>query len=148
LQRAGFHSQNSSPGAILIIGHELQVCHITSSVLKFWDFDFGGFFSELAQIFNESSTELVKNMEWKNSLRFNRNPDPMMPVIAYYPPSNYASKEHRQDTYILFVELIKAFDTANHDLLFAIIAKYGAPSTLIDVIKCLPERGLQTLTCF
>jgi hypothetical protein len=36
-------------------------------------------------------------------------------------------KEHQQDTYLLFIDLIKAFDTANHDLLFAILEKYGAP---------------------
>ena len=36
-------------------------------------------------------------------------------------------KEHQQDTYLLFIDLIKAFDTANHDLLFAILKKYGTP---------------------
>jgi hypothetical protein len=43
-------------------------------------------------------------------------------------------KEHQQDTYLLFIDLIKAFDTANHDLLFAILEKYGTPRELIDVI--------------
>jgi hypothetical protein len=43
-------------------------------------------------------------------------------------------KEHQQDTYLLFIDLIKAFETANHDLLFAILEKYGAPQALIDVI--------------
>jgi hypothetical protein len=33
-------------------------------------------------------------------------------------------KECQQDSYELFVDLIKAFDTANHDLLFK---KYGIP---------------------
>jgi hypothetical protein len=46
-------------------------------------------------------------------------------------------REHIQDTYVLFVDLIKAFDTANHDLLFEILAKYSAPPTLIDVIHQL-----------
>jgi hypothetical protein len=36
-------------------------------------------------------------------------------------------REHNQNTYVLFVDLIKAFDTANHDLLFEILAKYGTP---------------------
>jgi hypothetical protein len=42
-------------------------------------------------------------------------------------------REHNQDTYILFVNLIKAFDTTNHDLLFEILAKYGAlsPSSML-----------------
>jgi hypothetical protein len=37
----------------------------------------------------------------------------------------------------LFVDLIKAFDTADHELVFALLAKYGAPSALIDVIRRL-----------
>jgi hypothetical protein len=49
-------------------------------------------------------------------------------------------KEHQQDTYVLFVDLIKAFDTANHDLLFELLGKYGAPPPLIDVIKRLHEN--------
>jgi hypothetical protein len=43
-------------------------------------------------------------------------------------------KEHEQDTYLLFIDLIKAFDTANYDLLFAILKKYGTPRALIDVV--------------
>jgi hypothetical protein len=49
-------------------------------------------------------------------------------------------KEHNQDTYVLFVDLIKAFDTPNHDLLFEILAKYGAPPALIDVICRLHDN--------
>jgi hypothetical protein len=49
-------------------------------------------------------------------------------------------KEHQQDTYLLFIDLIKAFDTANHDLLFAILEKYGAPRALIDVIQHLHDN--------
>jgi hypothetical protein len=46
-------------------------------------------------------------------------------------------KEHNLDTYVLFVDLVKAFDTANHDLLFELLGKYGAPPPLIDVIRRL-----------
>jgi hypothetical protein len=49
-------------------------------------------------------------------------------------------KEHQQDTYLLFIDLIKAFDTANHDLLFAILKKYGIPRALIDVIRHLHDN--------
>jgi hypothetical protein len=36
--------------------------------------------------------------------------------------------------------MIKAFDTANHDLLFAILEKYGTPRALIDVIRHLHDN--------
>jgi len=35
------------------------------------------------------------------------------------------------------VDLIKAFDTANHELLFELLLKHGAPEPLVDVIKRL-----------
>jgi len=35
------------------------------------------------------------------------------------------------------VDLIKAFDTANHELLFKLLAKFGCPEPLIDVIRRL-----------
>jgi hypothetical protein len=56
-------------------------------------------------------------------------------------------KEHHQDMYILYIDLIKASDTANHDLLFAILVKYGAPPVLIDCCQA-PSRGLQIQTSF
>jgi hypothetical protein len=49
-------------------------------------------------------------------------------------------KEHQQETYLLFIDLIKAFDTANHDILFAILEKYGAPQVLIDIIQRLHDN--------
>ena len=44
-------------------------------------------------------------------------------------------REHELDSYVLFVDLIKAFDTANHDLLFSLLAKYGAPPALVSAIS-------------
>eukprot|EP00978_Attheya_sp_CCMP212_P004158 scaffold9027_cov61-Attheya_sp.AAC.6 len=44
-------------------------------------------------------------------------------------------KQHGQDTWAVFVDLVKAFDTADHKLLFAILKKYGIPDTLITVIE-------------
>jgi hypothetical protein len=35
-------------------------------------------------------------------------------------------REHQLPTYAVFVDLIKAFDTANHDLLFALLLPFGA----------------------
>jgi hypothetical protein len=46
-------------------------------------------------------------------------------------------REHNLETHVLFVDLVKAFDTVNHDLLFCILRKYGIPDTLISVIQSL-----------
>ena len=46
---------------------------------------------------------------------------------------------HDLDTHVLFVDLIKAFDTANHELLFKLLAKFGCPEPLIDVIRRLHD---------
>ena len=46
-------------------------------------------------------------------------------------------KEHNQDTWCVFVDLVKAFDTVNHSLLFLVLAKFGIPEYLICIIKKL-----------
>jgi hypothetical protein len=42
---------------------------------------------------------------------------------------------HGKETYVLFVDLVKAFDTVIHEALFTILSKYGIPQNLITVIK-------------
>jgi hypothetical protein len=44
-------------------------------------------------------------------------------------------KQHGKETWAVFVDLVKAFDTADHQLLFAILKKYGIPSNLVKVIE-------------
>ena len=44
-------------------------------------------------------------------------------------------RNHDQDTYVAFVDLVKAFDTADHELLIEILKKYGAPPNLRKVIE-------------
>ena len=44
-------------------------------------------------------------------------------------------RNHDQDTYVAFVDLVKAFDTADHQLLIKILERYGAPPNLCNVIK-------------
>jgi len=43
-------------------------------------------------------------------------------------------KEHQLDTYVLFVDLVEAFNTADHEILFQLLEKYGAASNLVNVI--------------
>jgi hypothetical protein len=44
-------------------------------------------------------------------------------------------RQHGLETYTLFVDLVKAFDTVQHPLLFDILKKYGIPDALIKVVK-------------
>ena len=37
-------------------------------------------------------------------------------------------KEHGHDTWIVFVDLMKAFDTINHELMLLILKKYAPPT--------------------
>ena len=43
-------------------------------------------------------------------------------------------KEHGLDTHILFVDLVKAYDMANHEILFPLLKKYGVPPKLVKTI--------------
>ena len=46
-------------------------------------------------------------------------------------------KETDKSTWVLFVDLIKAFDSINHELLFKLLEKFGIPDRVIMVIKNL-----------
>jgi hypothetical protein len=46
-------------------------------------------------------------------------------------------REHQMPSYILFMDLIKAFDTTNHDLLFTLLLRYRAPTERVEVIRRL-----------
>lgn len=44
-------------------------------------------------------------------------------------------REHGLESWVLFVDLVKAFDSVPRDVLFAVLKKFGAPPHLIKVIK-------------
>ncbi len=44
-------------------------------------------------------------------------------------------KNHNLPSYVAFVNLVKAYDMANHDLLLDILKKYGAPPRFVLAIK-------------
>lgn len=46
-------------------------------------------------------------------------------------------KQHGLDTWALFINLVKAIDTANHNLLFHILKKDGVSEVVISVIRRL-----------
>jgi hypothetical protein len=46
-------------------------------------------------------------------------------------------RHHNLPTWALHVDLVKAFDTASHELLFKLLSKFGAPDHLVDVIRQL-----------
>jgi hypothetical protein len=48
-------------------------------------------------------------------------------------------RAHDIDTYVLFVDLFKAYDTVNHALLFGILNKYGIPEELVKVVERMYE---------
>ena len=46
-------------------------------------------------------------------------------------------KNSNQDAYVLFVDIVKAFDSVNRDMLWSLLGKYGIPDSLIMVIRKL-----------
>ena len=49
----------------------------------------------------------------------------------------HSRRQHNLPTYILFVDLIKAYDTADHELLIKLLKQFGAPPKIISVIERL-----------
>ena len=44
-------------------------------------------------------------------------------------------REHGKESWVLFVDLVKAFDSVPRDVLFTVLAKFGVPPHLVSVIK-------------
>ena len=44
-------------------------------------------------------------------------------------------KNHNLASHVAFVDLVKAYDTANHELLLSILEKYGAPPKFVSAIE-------------
>ncbi|MCP4745471.1 MAG: hypothetical protein GY874_04905, partial [Desulfobacteraceae bacterium] len=49
-------------------------------------------------------------------------------------------RQHNSPSFVAFVDLVKAYDTANHALLIEILRRYGAPEKICSAI----ERMYQT----
>jgi hypothetical protein len=54
-------------------------------------------------------------------------------------------KEHNQNSYVVFIDLIKAFDMVNRELLFEILLKFGIPVNLVNLIKKLHTDNKVTI---
>ncbi len=50
---------------------------------------------------------------------------------------NAHKKNHHLPLFVAFVDLVKAYDTANHDLLRCILEKYGAPQKIVAFIHTM-----------
>jgi hypothetical protein len=48
-----------------------------------------------------------------------------------------AHKNHNLPSFVVFVDLVKAYDTANHDLLLKVLEKYGTPPKFVNAVKTM-----------
>ena len=49
-------------------------------------------------------------------------------------------REHGQETWILFLDLVKAFDRVPREMLWAVLEKFGVPPKLINILKALHKN--------
>ena len=49
-------------------------------------------------------------------------------------------KEHGLESFVVFVDLVKAFDTVNHELMFLVLEKYGYPPRMVSTIRKMYEQ--------
>ena len=49
-------------------------------------------------------------------------------------------REHNQETWILFLDLVKAFDTVPRELLWRVLTKLGVPDKLVSILKAMHKN--------
>jgi hypothetical protein len=49
-------------------------------------------------------------------------------------------KNHNLPSYVAFVDLVKAYDMANHELLLTLLEKYGAPPRFISAVEKMHQN--------
>jgi hypothetical protein len=49
-------------------------------------------------------------------------------------------KNHNLPSYVAFVDLVKAYDTANHKLLLTLLEKYGAPPRFVSAVEKMHQN--------
>ena len=49
-------------------------------------------------------------------------------------------REHNQESHVLFVDLVKANDSVNRELLWKVLKKFGVPDETITVLKKLHDK--------
>ena len=50
-------------------------------------------------------------------------------------------REHNQETWAIFIDLVKAFDTVPHRALFAVLRRCGIPDHCLNIIIRLHDRA-------
>jgi hypothetical protein len=53
----------------------------------------------------------------------------------------FLRRQHGLESYALFIDLVKAFDTVHQDLLYAILERYGLPPSLVQNITKLYKKS-------
>jgi hypothetical protein len=56
-----------------------------------------------------------------------------------------ARRNHDLASYVGFVDLVKAYDTANHDLLLRILERYGAPPKFVTAVQTIYTNNVCVL---
>lgn len=50
--------------------------------------------------------------------------------------------EQNRDLYIAFIDLLKAFETVNRELLWTVLQKFGVPPTFINILRSFHDGML------
>jgi hypothetical protein len=54
-------------------------------------------------------------------------------------------KEHQQESWAVFIDLVKAFDTVNRDFLWAVLLRFGCPESFVDRLRVLHKDVIVVL---
>jgi len=90
----------------------------------------------VAIVIHQRLQPIVENLEHETQCGFRRERGCMDAVFSVK-LAMMKRREHQQETWILFLDLVKAFDRVPRELLWEVLLKSGVPPKLVRIIKSL-----------
>ena len=93
----------------------------------------------VASILRIRLTQVSENLEHElNEYQYGFRPNRGCPDATFSVKTAMKKRrEHGQETWILFLDLVKAFDRVPRAMLWEVLLRYGVPSKLVRLLQCL-----------
>ena len=94
---------------------------------------------KITAIIHNRLQPLIENLDHENQCGFRQGRGCTDAVFTVKLPLK-KRREHNLETWVLFIDLVKAFDRVPRDMLWCILLKFGVSEKLVDILKRLHQH--------